>query len=201
MNTRIVWFIAAAAGLLLEIAPAGPIDFTPVTVRSIEDGIPVTRTAFKDGETRFFFRPAKGWRLAGSGTEVTMYPTDQFDAYIRLGNGSVGPKVPFDEAGLKAYEAAAWAALPQDAEDVKVLSQALDPYPLDDWKSFEMRFEYELFGTRNICWVLFITMNPDRQIWYVVDANQRDFDAVYKIARSMLGSWFEPPPGWPPALP
>src|SRR5687768_17974019 len=88
VNARIASFIAALAGLVLEPAGAGPIDFTPVTVRSVEDGIPVTRTAFKDGDKRFFFRPAKGWRLAGGGTEVTIYPTDQLAAYIRLGNCS-----------------------------------------------------------------------------------------------------------------
>ena len=130
-----------------------------------------------------------------------LYPTSQVDAHIRLGNSPVGSEVPFDENGLPSYEAAARRVLPKEASAVEVLSRSLDPYPLDDWKSFEMRFSYDLLGTRQICWVLFITMSPERQIWYVVDARERDFDAAYAAARSMLGSWFEPPPGWPALRP
>jgi hypothetical protein len=179
---------------------AAPIDFTPIQVRTVEDGIPAVRTAFKDGNKKIFFRAAKGWRMAGGGQELRLYPTEHLDGYVRIGNSPVEASVLFEEAGIPTYEATARSVLPQAAVNIEVLSRKGDAYPLDDWKSYEIHFAYELNGTANRCWVLFITMNPQRQIWYVVDARQRDFDAVYAAARSMLGSWFEPPPGWPPPL-
>ena len=177
---------------------ARPIDFTPIEVRTIEDGVSTVRTAFRDGTKRIFFRAAKGWRLAGGGNELMIYPKDRLDGYVRLGNSPVERPTEFDEEGLAVYRASARNALPRAATHIEVLSEKTDAYPLDDWKAFEMHFAYEMNGLENRCWVLFITMSPQRRIWYVADARKADFDVVYAAARSMLGSWFDPPEGWPP---
>ena len=190
--------VASSLGAITPLR-ATPIDFTPIEVRTVEDGIPGVRTAFRDGTKKIFFRAAKGWRMAGGGRELMLYPKDQLDGYVRMGNSPVEPSVTFEEPGLAIYQTTARSVLPKAAAKIELLSQKADAYPLDDWQSFEMHFAYEVNGVANRCWVLFITMNPERQIWYVVDARARDFDAVYAAARSMLGSWFEPPPGWPPA--
>jgi hypothetical protein len=180
---------------------ARPIDFTPIEIRTIEDGIPAVRTAFRDGTQKIFFRAAKGWRMAGGGNELKIYPKDRLDGYIRMANSPIDRPLEFAGEGRAVYRASARSALPRAATHIEVLSEKTDAYPLDDWKSFEMHFAYEVNGVENRCWVLFITMTPERRIWYVADARKTDFDAVYAAARSMLGSWFDPPPGWPPAPP
>ena len=127
-----------------------------------------------------------------------IYPKDRVDGYIRLGNSPVESPREFDEEGLVVYRGAARNALPRGAAQIEVLSEKTDAYPLDDWKAFEMHFAYEMNGVENRCWVLFITMSAQRRIWLVADARKADFDAVYAAARAMLGSWFDPPEGWPP---
>jgi hypothetical protein len=192
------------AGLLCETCPlalAYPIDFTPIEVRTVEDGIPAVRTAFRDGSKKIFFRAAKNWRMAGGGNELLIYPKDRLDGYVKLANSPLERPTEFDEEGLRAYRRAARRALPRAASQIEILSEKIDAYPLDDWKSFEMHFAYEVNGVANRCWVLFITMTPERRIWYVADGRANDFEAVYTAARSMLGSWFDPPRGWPPAPP
>ena len=171
-------------------------DFTPRQGRTVEDGVPSVQTFFKDGNAQIFFHAAKGWRMAGGGNEVMFYPS-ALDGYIRLGNSPVGAAVPFDETGLSTYTEAARRMLPKQAEAIEILSQKADAYPLDDWKSYEMWFGYESCGVKSVCWILFITMTPDRQICYVVDGKKGNFDAIYADSRAMLGSWFEPPAGWP----
>lgn len=181
---------------LLAVIPrsSSAMDFTPRQGRFMEDGIPSIRTYFKDGNAEIFFRIMKGWRMAGGGNEVTLYP-GAMNGYIRLGNSPVGAAVPFDEKGVDTYLQAARRMLPRHAEAVEIASKQVDAYPLDDWKSFEVQFTYELHGTKSVCWVLFITMTPDRQICYLVDGEQGNFEVISADSRQMLGSWFEPPRG------
>ena len=192
----IYFFLKVGVFLVATVAArtVSAMDFSPRQARMLEDGVPSIRNFFKDGNTNILFRPAKGWRMAGGGNEVMFYP-GALNGYIRLGNSPVGPAVPFDEKGILTYLEAARGTLPKQAENVETLSQQGDAYPLDDWKSFEVRYSYELLGIKSVCWVLFITMTPDRQICYAVDGRQSDFDAILADSRQMLGSWFEPPAG------
>jgi len=95
--------------------------------------------------------------------------------------------------------AAAHALLPKQAENVEILSEATDAFPLDDWQSFETWFSYNLRGTKKVRWVLFVTMNPQRQVRLVADSDEKHFNEIHAAARAVLGSWFEPPAGWPVA--
>lgn len=194
MQTFTIQLVAALAA----VSATGAMDFTPNTVKSLEDGFPVTRTAFRDGSKQIFFKPANGWRMSGGGNEITFQPEGGIDAYARLGNSPVGASVPLEGHQLEIYRKAARSMLPKHADKVEVLSETTEAYPLDDWKSFEVWFEYDLRGTRSRCWVLFITMTPKRQVFYMVDGVKKDYEPVYTTARRMLGSWFEPPEGWPP---
>lgn len=172
------------------------IDFTPREMHTVEDGFPTTRTTFRDGTDTIFFRPATGWKSSGGGKEVRWRPPDTGNVVVRLGNSPVGPATAFDREGLIIYGAAARKALPKDAQNIEVLSEGADAYPLDNWTSHESWFSYDLFGKKSVCWVLFITMNPQRQIWFVMDGTKVDVDRHYPAAREMIGSWFEPPAGW-----
>jgi hypothetical protein len=177
-------------------ATAAGIDFTPSEIQTVEDGFPTTRVAFRDGSHTILFRPAKGWKGSGGGKEVQWRPSDSGNVLVRLGNSPVGPTTAFDAEGVRIYAAAARAALPRDAQNIEVLSDGTDAYPLDDWKSYEAWLSYDLFGKKSVCWILFITMNPQRQICFVLDGTKAEVDRHYPAARKMLGSWFEPPTGW-----
>ena len=178
---------------------ASGVDFTPMKGSTVEDGAIISRVFFREGNKKIFFRPPNGWRMAGGGNDINFHPTSSaVDGVIRLGNSPVDLAAPLDANGRLAYAEAARKALPRQAESVEMISEQFDAYPLDDWKSYEIRFRYMIHETESMCSVLFISMTPYRQIWFVVDARKRDFVAVLAASRDLLGSWFEPPPGWPP---
>lgn len=193
--------ILLAAIALLPGALRGDIDFTPRQVRSIEDGAPMRRLAFREGEKNIFFQPPKGWQMVGGGNEIIFNAPENGDGQIRLGRALVGPGVPFDEQGLIAYRNAARGQISPRAQDVQLVSETKDAFPFDDWQSFEMFFSYTIDGVKRMRWHLVVTMNPQRQVRVTADATEKEFEKVHASARTLIGSWFEPPPGWPPPQP
>lgn len=195
---RFSHFLLVAVTLALSWPALGAgIDFNPVESGSVEDGIPVKRIAFRDGEKSIFFRPLKGWKMLGGGDQITFTPPAPLEGEVRLGNSPLSPSILFDEPGLIIYRAAVRKFVPVQAQNVEVLSEATDAFSLDDWKSFEMRVSYTMGGKKKVRSVLFVTMNPQRQVRLVADSNEQQFEEIYAKARALIGSWFEPPPGWP----
>ncbi len=187
------------ASLCPDVASA--LDFTPVETRSVEDGVPVRRLAFREDDKSIFFQVPDGWKMFGGGQEIAFLPIAAGAGEVRIGNSAVNPSIGFDEPGLAVYRSAARSALPKLAQQVEVLSEVKDAFPLDDWQSFEMKFSYTLVGVKKVSSVLFVTMNPQRQVRLLADGNEKDFEGVYAAARTLLGSWFEPPKGYPTGAP
>jgi hypothetical protein len=178
---------------------AAPLDFTPVEVRVREEGSSRMQQAFRDGSKHILIQPPEGWRLTGGGNEVTCVPPTGLEGFARFSNSRVKATVPFNESGLPKYRAEVVATLPNGAQSVEILSEAPDPFPFayPEWKGLEIWLSYELLGTKHTRWVVFITMSPERQICFVVDGKEKGFPEVHEGGRFLLGSWFEPPPGWP----
>lgn len=118
---------------------------------------------------------------------------------MRLGNSTVAPSIRFDEQGLIVYRNAARQLLPKQAENVEILAEVPNAFALDDWQSFEMKFAYNFGGVKKVRSVLFVTMTPNRQVRLIIDSSEKNFEEIYAAGRALLGSWFEPPAGWPGA--
>jgi hypothetical protein len=172
-------------------------DFTPTEIRTLEDGMPMKRFAFHSGESTIFFRPPKAWTMFGGGEQLTFTPPAPLEGEVRLGISPLDSSILFDEPGLVVYRATVRKNLPVQAQNVEVISETPDAFPLDDWKSFEITVSYNLGGKKKMRSVLFVTMSQNRQVRLVADGNEPQFEQVHTAARTLLGSWFEPPFGWP----
>jgi hypothetical protein len=190
-------YLAAIALALSWPTQASALDFTPSEVETVEDGGPQKRVAFHEDQTAIFIRPPKGWQMLGGGEEVTFSPTPPLEGEVRLGNSTLDPLLRFEKEGLIAYRTDARRQLPKQAKKIEVLSEMTDAFPLDNWQSFEISFSYDLRGVKRVRSVLFVTMNPHRQVCLVADSEDKNFEEVHTAARAVLGSWFEPPAGWP----
>jgi hypothetical protein len=155
------------------------------------------RFAFHSGETTIFFRPPKAWTMTGGGDQLTFSAPSPLEGEVRLGNSPLDPSILFDEPGLVMYRAMVRKSLPAQAQNIQVVSETPDAFPLDDWKSFEITMSYDLGGEKKIRSVLFVTMSQHRQVRLMAGSSEAQFEQVHATARALLGSWFEPPFAWP----
>lgn len=173
------------------IASAQPIAFDPNYETSLTDGIPIKRMYFRSGNTKIYFRPPSTWEIGGWGEALTFRDKRIRDASIKFENGLVGIPKAFDEAGLEEYRKLARSRVAAEATDVSVMRETRDAVEINDWKGFEVAFGYSFFGQKLMRSILFVKLDPDREIWVTVDSPPADFEEMHAAAVRSLATWFE----------
>lgn len=192
--------ICFAILLLVPIADASAIDFTPRYAESVQDGFPVKRLYFSDEAQRIYLSIPNNWRVTGDGQHGTFIPGNFPQASIVLENSPINAKVTFDEKGLEAYRKAASDLLPPGASEVQIDFERANEIQINGWTSFEMAFTYRVHGHPFSKSVLFINIDKEKQIRFRVEARKENFEKLYPQARAALGSWFAPSPELESAL-
>jgi hypothetical protein len=191
-----IFFSLATLIFVLLAVPAPAIDFTPHFSESIEDGVPMRRMYFSDGAQRIYYRPPTNWARYGDEMAATFKPKDSPQAEVKITNASPEhARIPFDEGGLVALRQIAGTVLPPDATDVSEIWEAVNPVVLQGWTSFEVGFEYLQLGRPFCCSILFINLNPNEQVQFIVSAGPAEFRPLYQTAYRTLASWYQPTAG------
>ena len=192
--------ICFALLLLVPVAGASAIDFTPRYAESVQDGFPVKRLYFSDEAQRIYLSIPNSWRVTGDAQHGTLTPPNLSNASIVLENSPISAHVAFDEKGLEAYRKAASDLIPPGASDVQIEFERANEIQLNGWTSFEMAFSYRYYGQPFSKSVLFVNINKETQIRFRVEARKENFEKLYPQARAALGSWFAPSPELEAAL-
>lgn len=176
----------------LLTAPAPAIDFTPYFADSIEDGVPMRRMYFADGPRRIFYRLPHTWALSGDAQSATLRPKDSKHATVRIQNApSEHARIPFDVPGREALRKIARSLFPPDATEVTVAREAVNPVVLQGWTSFEAVFDYQRAGEHFCRTVLFINLDENRQVRFIVDAVPAEFPPLCKTTYRTLATWWQ----------
>jgi hypothetical protein len=190
MKIRTLLAILAVA---LPAVRAVAIDFTPHVADSIDDGVPMRRMYFTDGEKRIFYRPPVTWSRSGDEHRAMFIPKDSDRAFVKMENAPAEhARIPFDDAGLAALRKIAVTLLPPDAVEAGESWETVNPVVLQGWTSFEIGFDYLQSGKTFCRSVLFINLDANRQIHFVVDAAPADFLPLYQTAYRTLSTWWSP---------
>ncbi len=188
--------IRIALAILVVTLPtvrARAIDFTPHTADSIEDGVPMRRMYFSDGARRIFYRPPVTWSRSGDEHGAMFIPKDSDRAFVKMENAPAEQAhLPFDETGLEALRKVAIKLLPPDAREPVQSWEAVNPVVLQGWTSFEIGFHYLQSGKTFCRSVLFINLDANRQIHFIVVAAPAEFTPLYKSAYKSLSTWWQP---------
>ena len=187
--------VFAIAILLVVLLPArgGTIDFTQHTEDSIEDGVPMRRMYFSDGDQRFFYRPLASWSRFSDAQSAKFRPKDSLDALVKIENSPAGSaRIPLDEAGLLAMRKTASSLVPPDATHVNVTWEVVNPTILQGWTSYEAGLDYVQSGKHFCRSVLFINLDTERQVRFVVTAWPANFAPLYAATYKSLATWYQP---------
>lgn len=171
---------------------AQAIDFTPRFSESIEDGVPLRQMSFFDGSHSIFYRPHFSWVQSGDAESAIFKPKGSIHASVKIENSPAGhASLPLDESGLPILRKTAATLLPPDATDIVQTWEVVNPVVLQGWTSFEVGFDYvkdERHFSRS---VLFINLDPTRQVRFVVSAAPDDFKPLYQTAYRTLATWHQ----------
>lgn len=186
--------IASATFFLAALAaPGHAIDFTPQTLDSIDDGVPIRRMYFTDGARKIFYRPPAHWSKVGDHQGVTFTPKGSERAMVLIRNSPPNyAGIPFDASGLKRLRSLALTMVPPNAVEVKEIWEAVNPVVLQGWTSFEIGLDYVQSGRHYCRSILFINLDAKRQIHFIVDALPDEFRPLYKTTYRTLATWWEP---------
>ena len=185
--------LLATLSLTVLAARLPAIDFTPRMADSVEDGVPMRRMYFTDKAQRIYYRPLPGWSRYGDAQGATFRPKDSSDE-VRIQNAPASnASIPFDAQGLKTFREIGYTLLPPGVKEVNELWEAVNPVVLQGWTSFEIGFDYVANGQHFCRSILFINLDAQRQIQFIVDSTPAHFSPLYQGAYRTLASWFQQP--------
>lgn len=173
------------------IAFAEPILFTPNFETRLVDGIAMKRMFFYCGSTEIYFRPSSSWEVTGWRDNVVFHDKRLRDATIKFENAPAGMPKAFDASGLEEYRKVASGLMPAEASNVKALSENRDAVEINQWKGYEAFFSYDVSGKKWMRSILFIKLDPEREIRVIADAHPEDFEALHEALVRSLATWCE----------
>lgn len=186
--------LLASLAFTLLAARAEAIDFTPRFTDTIDDDVPFHRMYFSEGDQRIFYRPPPTWVLSGNGEAAAFTPKDSALASVKIENAPAEHvNIPFDVPGSGTLRNIARALVPPDATEVTEIWEMPNPVVLQGWTSFEVGFDYVQFGQRFCRSILFINLDTNRQIHFIVSAVPAEFQPLYKTAYRTLATWWQSP--------
>ena len=185
--------LAATIAVTLIATRAEAIDFTPRFTDTVDDGIPMRRMSFSDGAQRIFYRPAPTWIQSGNSQAATFRPKDSNLATVKIENAPAEhASIPFDVPGSEALRNIARTLIPPEATEVSEIWEVANPVVLQGWTSFEIGFDYVQLGQHFCRSILFINLDTNRQIHFIVSAVPAEFQPLYKTAYRTLATWWQP---------
>jgi hypothetical protein len=185
--------LLATLAVTLLSARAEPIDFTPRFADTVDDGVPMHRMFFSDDARHIFYRPPPTWVPSGSSEAATFRPKDSNLAVVKIENAPAEHAlIPIDGPGSEAFRDIARTLVPSEATEVTEIWEVPNPVVLQGWTSFEVGFDYVQFGQHFCRSILFINLDANRQIHFIVSAVPAEFQPLYKTAYRTLATWWQP---------
>lgn len=154
------------------------------------EGPDVERTYFSAGDKRIAFGQPKGCHLSSAGDQLDILLSDAgLDGEIHVNRSPFTVDLDLAAAALK-YRDAATRDLPQGAQNVEVQTPVMNAYPYNGWKSLGFIWTYSLSGRPMVRTVSYINLEIGTQIVVTTLAERKDAEAVSKIARKFMSSWW-----------
>jgi hypothetical protein len=185
MKKTIATTLILVGGLFGE---ARALDLTPHEITITNDGPPMRRYFFQDGEKRMAFRIDKNMTVDGSTESSAFRFNDTTGASMKLSKSTLRPQVLFDEKNLESYRAAARRLLPPDVTNVQLEEEKSDAIAINGWTSRQFVFSYSLFGLSCRRSITFLNYSESEQIVLEIGAAASDYEKTYLRGYRVLNS-------------
>ncbi len=191
-------FSPFCALVLTAATASAEVDFTLQRRAMQTDAIAVDKPYITDGASKIYLQYPGNWQVFDGADGLDFTPNGS-NARIRLGRYQ-GSELTIDEAGARALLQQINARVPKEATNVVALPANYNPLPLFGWTDLEVTVRYDFYGQTVRQSLMYVHMKPGRLIEFSMTAPDKEFEGLYRPARSVLSSWFEPSRDLPPEL-
>lgn len=187
--------LTASIALVLSTDPGfSELTLRPRLVTMDFGGTPVRRAYFMDGGKKFAVTLDNETELAPQGDGALFSFKKIPLATVEFRRSPIPAGTPMTEENIAAYAKAARMLLAQGAEIWPEEPMALDPLPINDWKTVRFNFFYRVGGSPVRTDVTFIELTERDQIVVITGANAHDYTAVRSRSDDIIRRWHEVTP-------
>lgn len=185
MKKTIITTLILVAGFFGE---ARALDLTPHEIAITNDGPPVKRYFFEDGQKRMSFRIDNKMAVDGNSEASAFRFDDITGAAMKLSKSALKPVAAFDEKNLESYRVAARTFLPPNAANIQMAEEKSDAIAINGWTSRQFVFSYNLFGAPYRRSITFLNYDASEQLVLDISAAAPDYEKTYLRSYKVLNS-------------
>ncbi len=182
-----------AAVLLLFLASLplsdirAELDLTPFQSFRMLEGVKIPMVEFQDGTRRVSYQPPSGWWSSGSGRDLSLFPPNANEAWMRFVLAVKKDETP----PATAVDPQSFAAsfLPHEAKDVVFIKQVPSPYTLEGQPSSEFIFKCSINGNADFVSVSIVERNAKERLTVIIMAHAKDFEEIHSQGIGSLFRW------------
>lgn len=167
---------------------ARALDLTPHEITITNDGPPMRRYFFQDGEKRMAFRIDKNMTVDGNTESSAFRFNDITGAGMKLSKSRLKPQVLFDEKNLDSYRVASRTFLPPNSTNVQLEEEKSDAIAINGWTSRQFVFSYNLFGVPYRRSITFLNYDASEQLVLDISAAAPEYEKIYLRGYRILNS-------------
>ena len=188
-------FTILLATILLPQIGFSSIDLTPRYTDMFADGIVLHRLYFTDGQKKFVVSLNRETEVsADAGGVLFRFPKFP-EITFSMARSRLSPDDKFEGATLERYRESAKRLLPVLARSSVILEEALNPLPVNGWKSFRVVLTCEVGATHYFQSVTFLNLNETDQIVLVTGSPEKDFNEATVRSFQIIRTWQPMLPG------
>jgi hypothetical protein len=179
--------ISAALLCIAGLAHAD-LDLTPRVQEYELEGVKMRQLVFTDGEKLITYSPPRNWEYSGGGNRFLLHPQTQTAAEAEITVTKTPHPASFDQAGLKRLTDEVLSSIPQDATNVELVSQQLNPLLIDRKETFLVVIRYDYYSQQYQRSVMFLN-RKNEQIRFQLTSYRNSFQQLQKSFEGSHYSW------------
>ena len=189
-HTRLLAFVVVAlAGSLLAPASRGSLDLSPQADSYDLDGMTMSQLAFNTGSrTKATYQPPRAWKYSGGSDYLELQPDGVVQVKARVSKAPASPDLSFDAEGRKRLTEKVVASLPEGSEQVKILTEELNPLQINGKQTYLVELSYVYYGERFACYSLFLDRVPE-MLTFRLNCRESNYQALREQFHRSLYTW------------
>lgn len=153
------------------------------------EGMKMSQLTFNTGSNiKATYQPPRDWKYSGSNDYLDLQPEGVAQVKARVSKWSSSPELSFDAEGRKQLTEKILASLPEGSEQVKILSEELNPLRINAKQTYLVELSYIYYGERFACYSLFLDRKPE-MLCFRLSCRETNYQALREAFHRSLYSW------------
>jgi hypothetical protein len=175
----------------LFISPAGlaSLDLSPQLDTFELDGVTMSQLAFDTGaKVKATYQPPQAWKYSGGGDVLELQPIGLGQVNAKISKLPPAASFSFDTEGCRRLTQKVLASLPEGSEQIKVISEELNPLQIDGKQTYLVELTYVYYGERFACYSLFLDRAPE-MLLFRLSCRESNYEMLRGQFHRSLYSW------------